>query len=85
MLVTGAALQAQTVAGSISGLVTDSTGGAVPDVAVTVTDIDRSVTFKGTSNDAGFYLVSPVPPGRYRIEAERTGFRRFVIESFPKQ
>lgn len=75
--------QAQTIAGSISGSVTDSTGAAVPDVAITVTDVDRSVSFKGASNDTGFYLVSPVPPGRYRIEAERTGFRRFVIESFP--
>jgi len=74
---------AQTVTGSISGLITDSSGAAVPDVVVTVTDIDRSVTFKGNSNESGFYLVSPVPPGRYRVEAERTGFRRHVIESFP--
>src|SRR5215204_2838989 len=77
------AAQAQTVAGSISGLVTDPTGAAIADVIVTVTDIDRSVVFKGNSNETGFYLVSPVPPGRYRIEAEKSGFRRFVIETFP--
>src|SRR5688572_18960654 len=74
---------AQTVAGSISGLVQDSSGAAVPEVAVTVTDIDRSVVFRGTSNETGFYSVSPVPPGRYRVEAEKTGFRRFVIDTFP--
>ncbi len=77
------AAQAQTVAGSISGLVTDSSGAAITDATVTVTDIDRSVVFKGTSNESGFYLVSPVPPGRYRIEAEKSGFRRFVIETYP--
>ena len=73
----------QTVAGSITGLVQDSSGAAVPEVAVTVTDIDRSVVLRGTSNESGFYSVSPVPPGRYRIEAEKAGFRRFVIENFP--
>lgn len=73
----------QTVAGSISGLVSDSSGAAVPEVAVVVTDLDRNVILRGTSNETGFYLVSPVPPGRYRIEAERTGFRKHVIETFP--
>src|SRR5688500_18657597 len=68
------ATQAQTVAGSISGLVTDASGAAIVDVNVTVTDVDRSVVFKGNSNETGFYLVSPVPPGRYRIEAEKSGF-----------
>ncbi|HYI92189.1 MAG TPA: TonB-dependent receptor [Bryobacteraceae bacterium] len=77
------AAQAQTVAGSISGLVTDTSGAAITDATVTVTDIDRSVVFKGNSNESGFYLVSPVPPGRYRIEAEKAGFRRFVIETYP--
>jgi hypothetical protein len=76
------AAQAQTVAGSISGLVLDSSGAAVTDVAITVTDIERSVVFRSTSNETGFYLVSPVPPGKYKIEAEKSGFRRFVIESF---
>ena len=73
----------QTVAGSISGLITDSSGAAVSGVTVTVTDLDRSVTLRSTSNDAGFYVVAPVPPGRYRIQAEKTGFRRFVLEPLP--
>lgn len=73
----------QTVAGSITGLVQDSSGAAVPEVVVTVTDIKRSVVLRGISNESGFYSVSPVPPGRYRIEAEKAGFRRFVIENFP--
>lgn len=76
-------VRAQTVAGSISGLVMDSSGAAVTEVGITITDLDRSVTFRGRSNETGFYVVSPVPPGRYRIEAEKAGFRRFVIESFP--
>jgi hypothetical protein len=82
LLLTSAAC-AQTVAGSISGLVLDSTGAAVPQVTITVTDIERNVVFNSVSNETGFYLVSPIPPGKYKIEAEKSGFRRFVIENFP--
>jgi len=74
---------AQTVAGQISGLVTDPSGAAVASVVVTVTDLDRSVTFRGTSTDSGFYVVAPVPPGRYRVSTEKQGFRRFVLEPLP--
>ncbi len=79
----GARVEAQTVAGSVSGLISDSTGSAVTGATVTVTDIDRNVTFRGTSNDTGLYVVTPLPPGRYRVDAEKEGFRRFVVEEFP--
>jgi hypothetical protein len=72
------AVYAQTVTGSLSGLVTDSSGAAVAGVA-----IDRNTSFKTTSNETGFYTVTSLPPGRYSIAAERTGFRRYVLESFP--
>ncbi len=74
---------AQTVTGSLSGLVTDSSGAAVAAVAIEVKDIDRSTSFKTTSNETGFYTVTSLPPGRYSITAERTGFRRYVLELFP--
>jgi hypothetical protein len=78
-----AAAVGQTVAGSITGLVQDSSGAAVPEVAVTVTDIDRSVVLRGTSNESGFYSVSPVPAGQVPDRSGKSGFRRFVIENFP--
>lgn len=77
-----ASAHAQTVAGSISGLVSDASGAAVAGVAVEVTDIDRNTIFRATSNDSGFYVVTPLPPGRYRVSAEKTGFRRYRLESF---
>ncbi len=74
---------AQTVAGTIAGLVTDPSGAAIAGASVVVTDIDRNVNIRSTSNETGFYLVTPVPPGRYRVRAEKAGFRSFVIESLP--
>ncbi|MDX1981462.1 MAG: TonB-dependent receptor, partial [Bryobacteraceae bacterium] len=77
------AATAQTVAGSLSGLVTDASGAAVGGAAIEVKDLDRSTTFKATSSESGFYVVTSLPPGRYRVTAERTGFRRYVLEQFP--
>jgi hypothetical protein len=71
---------AQTVTGSLSGLVSDASGAAVTGVAIEVTDMDRGTTFRATSNESGFYVVSPLSPGRYRVTAERTGFRKYVLE-----
>lgn len=76
-------LAAQTVAGQISGLVTDPSGAAISGASVVVTDIDRNVNFRSTSNETGFYLVSPLPPGHYKLRAEKAGFRVYLLESIP--
>lgn len=74
---------AQTVSGSLSGLITDASGAAVAGVAVEVRDLDRSTILKTNTNDSGFYLISPLAPGRYKVTAERAGFRRYVLELLP--
>ena len=48
-----------------------------------VTDIDRNVSLRSSSNESGFYLISPLPPGRYKLRAEKAGFRAHLIESIP--
>lgn len=78
-----AGMFAQTSAGSISGLVSDTSGAVIPGVAVEVTDMDRNVTFETSTNEAGFYVVTPLPPGTYRITAGSEGFRRYILEPFP--
>ena len=76
-------LSAQTVAGQISGLVTDPSGAAIAGATVVVTDIDRNTNIRSTSNESGFYLISPLPPGRYKMRAEKQGFRAYLVESIP--
>ncbi|MGH9659535.1 MAG: carboxypeptidase regulatory-like domain-containing protein, partial [Bryobacteraceae bacterium] len=71
------------MAGQISGLVTDPSGAAISDASVVVIDIDRNVNFRSASNETGFYLVSPLPPGRYKMRVEKAGFRAHSIESIP--
>ena len=73
----------QAVDGSISGLVTDTRAAVIAGASIMVTDQDRNTTFRTTSNDSGFYVVSELPIGRYRISVSKPGFSTHVTEAFP--
>ena len=66
---------AQTGAASITGLVTDESGAAVPGVTVTATNQATNVAYTAVSNDAGNYTITSLPVGTYVVKAELTGFR----------
>ena len=52
-----AALTAQTTYATITGTVTDSSGGVIKGAAVVATNLDTSVTTKTTTNNDGVYTV----------------------------
>jgi len=79
------AVYGQTIMASISGIVSDPTGAVIAGAAITVKDLDRGVSYSAKSNETGFYLVPQLPPGRYQVTAEMTGFRTYVLDSFPLQ
>src|SRR5467141_912320 len=64
-----------TNAGSIAGLVTDSSGGAVVGATVTLTDKSTNTTRTTASNESGRYTFANIAPGVYQINANKTGFR----------
>lgn len=65
------------------GLVTDPSGAAISGATVVVTDIDRNVNMRSASNESGFYLISPLPPGRYKLRAEKAASRAHLVELIP--
>ncbi len=71
-----AAAHAQTGAASLTGLVTDASGAAVPGATVTATDQATNVIYTGTSNESGSYTVSSLPVGTYVVTAELPGFKK---------
>src|SRR5215813_4899031 len=73
----------QAFTGSISGIVTDSSGAVITGAKVTVTDVSRNTTFETTSNDTGLYVVTQLPPATYRVNAGAAGFRTFVLDHLP--
>ena len=64
--------------GTISGFVTDPSGAAVPGARVTAVLVQRNIARTVTTDELGAYLFNALPPGDYRVEAEKTGFQRAV-------
>src|SRR2546421_862841 len=72
------ALYSQT-AGTVVGLVTDSSGGAVAGATITLTDKATSTPRTTTSNEAGRYIFANVNPGTYDIKVTMKGFRQSAV------
>jgi len=65
---------AQTVDAELTGLVKDPAGSAMPNATLTLTNQDTGVTRTIKSDSDGRYRFYPVPPGRYNMKIEATGF-----------
>ncbi|MPY87012.1 MAG: hypothetical protein GEU99_03730 [Luteitalea sp.] len=65
---------AQTVYGSVVGVVWDSSHAAVPGVTVTLENRETSLLLSATSTEAGNYTFTNVLPGRYDLTASLEGF-----------
>ncbi|HUK48901.1 MAG TPA: carboxypeptidase-like regulatory domain-containing protein, partial [Terriglobales bacterium] len=72
--------RAQNVYGTIAGTVTDTTGAAITDATVTLTNLATNEKHQVKSGAAGEYTFVNILPGRYRVEATKTGFKTFVRE-----
>jgi carboxypeptidase family protein len=77
-LLVPAALDAQSGNSTISGLVKDSTGAALPGVSVLIRNVETAVPFDTVSNEQGLYRVGALVPGSYRVEATVDGFEPFI-------
>ncbi len=77
-----ATAHAQTGAASITGLVVDETGGALPGVTVTATNQATNVPYTVVTNAAGSYTVTGLVVGSYVVKTELTGFRTSVTQAF---
>ena len=71
---------AQTTAGSMSGIVADSTGARIPEAAVVLRNSHSRDTRKTTSNGAGIFNFNFVPAGTYTLTITRDGFQTLVTK-----
>ena len=58
---------------TLSGSVTDSTGGVLPGVTITATHTATGNTFVGVTDEKGGYRI-PVRVGMFKVDAELPGF-----------
>jgi len=77
-LLIGSNLMWAQVTGSISGVVQDTSGAAVPNAAVTVRSLETGATRTIMTDETGSYRALSLPVGRYEIRAEKEGFKTAV-------
>ncbi len=61
--------------GSITGVIVDNSGGALPGVTVTVTSVERKTVDSVVTNDTGRFVKERLLPGEYEVKAEMSGFK----------
>src|SRR5258706_7596728 len=67
---------AQATFGSITGTVTDSAGGVVPQAAIRVTNQETGLVKSAVTDSFGNYEVTHLNPGLYSVATQAPGFKR---------
>ena len=70
-------MSAQTIYGGLRGLVTDSSGAAMSNAKVTLTNEGTADARHAQTSTTGEYAFTQIVPGRYRIAVEFQGFKKY--------
>jgi hypothetical protein len=76
--VTCVGAQTSGTAGTISGIVQDQSSAVIPNVKVTVTNVDTTIARSTVTDEGGRYQVPGLSPGNYEVRAEAAGFQTTV-------
>ncbi len=80
ILLAGVAFGA-TSTGTLHGVVTDTTGGVLPNATITLTLEERGASRVVYSDDSGVYVATLLPIGSYTVRVEAPGFKAFEREA----
>src|SRR5437879_3054240 len=80
LMVCSSEVLGQGLFGTISGVITDPSGGAVPGATVKVTNVNTNVVARLTTNGAGVYVATSLNPGVYDVEAAAKGLKRAIVK-----
>src|SRR5882724_906608 len=69
-------VRGQAVNATLLGTVTDSSGAAVSNAKVTITETNTGISRTSQTNESGNYISPDLPPGTYTVTAEQSGFKR---------
>jgi hypothetical protein len=79
-----ASLRAQNISGTISGVVSDTSGAVVPGASVRIVNSTTNVlAWSGASDSHGGFLAPMLNVGAYNIAVESKGFKKFEILAMP--
>ena len=78
LLLSVSAAWAQPNTAELNGQVTDSSGGVLPGVTVTATQVDTALTRTVVTDGTGSYVMTALPTGPYQLEVSLQGFRSYL-------
>jgi hypothetical protein len=70
--------EAQSPTGTISGIVVDPLGGIVAGAEILVVSDTTNVQYPSKTDSEGVYVVPNLPPGPYRIQVSKIGFKTII-------
>jgi Carboxypeptidase regulatory-like domain len=68
---------AQNVTGTLTGIVSDSSGAVVPGASIVMKNQGSGDIRKTVSNGEGFFSITAVQPGTYTVNVEAKGFQKW--------
>jgi len=74
----GLDLQAQSTNATLTGEVTDHSKAVIAGVEVLAISSNTGAAYDARSDSSGVYRLSNLPPGRYRLEVEKSGFKKLI-------
>jgi hypothetical protein len=66
---------------SLNGTVTDPTGAAIPNTAITIVNVQNGIQRSTTSDGQGRYTMSQLEPGTYKLTAKVPGFTDVTVNA----
>jgi hypothetical protein len=69
---------AQTTGATLLGTIVDEQGAVLPGAAITVTNTETGWNRVVVTNERGYYRAAALPPGKYEMKIEISGFRAEV-------
>ncbi|MCU1324985.1 MAG: Cna B-type protein, partial [Bryobacterales bacterium] len=71
--------------GTITGTVIDPAGASVPNVKVSVTDVERGAAYSTVTTSTGNYTLPSLPSGRYDMTVVAAGFSQYIQKGIDVQ
>jgi Carboxypeptidase regulatory-like domain len=69
---------AQSTDATISGVVVDPAGKTIPGAEIEIVNDATGVHYSSTANGTGIYSVTILPPGEYRVQVSKIGFKTLI-------
>jgi len=78
LIFSSSVLRAQSTSASLTGHVTDPSHAFVADAEISAISTATNFRYETITNTSGAYYLTNLPPGPYRLEIEKTGFKKLI-------